>query len=509
MIPSTRCSPSTSVTELPAYWRVIALDKYDGELWTLRDGGEPADEFAATGGHRTDAKSSCSSSRSRRRSPLAPRRLPPGRGQPRERACTYAESATLYLKGDAELDRRSQYEVTSAVSGPRPMRRSAASRADATGSIPGRSSWDAMWRCRRNFPLTDRSAGSCDHPRTSTTPWAKADHDRASSSSSTGGFDIRRPRLPVRTRSTRLEDVPVRQPRAATANSSHRRSRRWPVRSVCRPGRGRVFLRHTRRRHVARAQQGRARVARGVLPRVLGLGRARADTRAAARTARRHRRRDRAARYAEPKRRARRRRRPRRHPERGSRLSRPRQTATQATSSSSSARRAARAKTTSSFRQFIIGAALERVWCCSCSLSLCSRCSRSSLPAAHGSVDTRREPHDRVPRCVGARPRTSNAGRRQLRTISDAVGFLRAPSRACPRRRCRRAGADGAGQLQARGTVRRRCADRHRHAAASTGRDDLTGSIAPSGRQISSIRTLGAPPRPRRWRPPHVRPELA
>ena len=112
MIPSTRCSPSTSVTELPAYWRVIALDKYDGELWTLEDGGEPAEELAATDRHRASATSSCRSSRF---STSDPHWLPAAYHPVEinlENTLVVPESATMYLK-PASRSVDLAYEVTS------------------------------------------------------------------------------------------------------------------------------------------------------------------------------------------------------------------------------------------------------------------------------------------------------------------------------------------------------------------------------------------------------------
>ena len=48
----------------PVYWRVIALDKYDGKLWTLEDTGEPAEGPHAPRPSRASATSWCRSSTS-------------------------------------------------------------------------------------------------------------------------------------------------------------------------------------------------------------------------------------------------------------------------------------------------------------------------------------------------------------------------------------------------------------------------------------------------------------
>jgi transglutaminase-like putative cysteine protease len=97
----------------PAYWRVIALDKYDGTLWTLEDTGESAEELSR---------------------PREPRRFDelvqrftildsephwlPAAYHPveinLEHALAVPSSATLYLKTDDEIQDLS-YQVTSAV----------------------------------------------------------------------------------------------------------------------------------------------------------------------------------------------------------------------------------------------------------------------------------------------------------------------------------------------------------------------------------------------------------
>jgi transglutaminase-like putative cysteine protease len=97
----------------PVYWRVIALDKYDGKLWTLEDSGEPAKDLTAP-------------TEPRQRDELVqkysirisdPHWLPTAYHPVEinlENALVVDDSATMYLKPDNPISDL-RYEVTSEV----------------------------------------------------------------------------------------------------------------------------------------------------------------------------------------------------------------------------------------------------------------------------------------------------------------------------------------------------------------------------------------------------------
>ena len=449
--------------ELPAYWRVIALDKYDGELWTLRDGGEPADELQPPTGIRQfdelvqqftilDAD---------------PHWLPAAYHPVEvnlENALYVPESATLYLKGDAELVDLS-YEVTSAVSNLTDAEKNAASRVD-------RSELRRYVTLPPNFPLRVEALAR-EITQNASTPWGQAAAIEEFLES-TGGFtydaEVARSHSIDRLEDFLFDDRTGYCEQFASAFAAMARSIGLPTRiavgySYGTPEDGKWVVRNkdahawpevyfeslgwvafeptpgrgangeggtgdaTERPDVQAEAPGAATstttVAPGaptpgsVAPGGPQLGDLEAGGGAANNTS----------------------------------------------------------ETTSSFRQFIIGVAVFGLVAARARLGSARGARARRVPPLVAASTRARRARPRA-RCVGAGPRTPFAGRRRAQTVGD-TSRVRTPSRAGPRCRCCRAGADGAGQTADRGTVRARCADRP--TTRRTRGSRWTRSIAPSG----------------------------
>jgi transglutaminase-like putative cysteine protease len=97
----------------PVYWRVIALDKYDGTLWTLEDTGEPADDLS-----KPDELQRFEELEQRIEIADADPHWLPAAFHPieinLENALVVEDSATMYLKPDDQITDL-EYEVTSYV----------------------------------------------------------------------------------------------------------------------------------------------------------------------------------------------------------------------------------------------------------------------------------------------------------------------------------------------------------------------------------------------------------
>ena len=97
----------------PVYWRVIALDKYDGKLWTLEDSGQPAEDLnAPTEPRQRDELVQKYTIRT-----SEPHWLPTAYHPVEinlENALVVEDSATMYLKPDEPISELS-YEVTSEI----------------------------------------------------------------------------------------------------------------------------------------------------------------------------------------------------------------------------------------------------------------------------------------------------------------------------------------------------------------------------------------------------------
>ena len=149
----------------PVYWRVIALDKYDGTLWTLEDTGEPAarltppreprhvDELV----QKFDIRDS------------DPHWLPAAYHPVEinlEHALVVDSSATVYLKPNSEISDLS-YQVTSAV----PVLSETEKEASPPVTDPAYARYRAL---PANFPrrVTDLARRITE---TATTPWEQAD----------------------------------------------------------------------------------------------------------------------------------------------------------------------------------------------------------------------------------------------------------------------------------------------------------------------------------------------
>ena len=259
----------------PVYWRVIALDKYDGKLWTLEDSGEPAKDLTAPTEPRRARRVGAEVRHPRVGAALAPDRVPPGRDQPRERARRRG------LGDDVPQARRRDQRLAlrSDVRGPRALGGRKA-RGTARRSRPVR----AVPRPPRRLPAERHGPRGAGHARRGHAVGAGR-RDRA---------------LPEHGRRLRLQ-------RPGRAFALDRHARGIPLRHargvlravrICVRGdgafdrspdarRGRLLVRRTAERRLAREEQGRARLARGVLLRPR-LGAARADARPRRQRAGRH-----------------------------------------------------------------------------------------------------------------------------------------------------------------------------------------------------------------------------
>jgi transglutaminase-like putative cysteine protease len=149
----------------PAYWRVIALDKYDGSLWTLEDTGEPAEDLTPP-------------SEPRQRDELVqkfairtsePHWLPTAYHPVEinlENALVVEDSATMYLKPDSPISDLT-YEVTSEVPVLGEAEKLAAPPVDT-------AEFTRYLDLPRDFPERIRALAE-DLTRDQQSPWAKAD----------------------------------------------------------------------------------------------------------------------------------------------------------------------------------------------------------------------------------------------------------------------------------------------------------------------------------------------
>ena len=324
-------------------------------------------------------------------------------------------------------------------------------------------------------------------PRTRARRGSRPPRSRSSSSRPAGSRTT--PKLPGRTRST-ARGLPVRRPDRLLRTVRLGVRGDGPFDRPADPDRGRVLVRHPRRREVGRAQQGRARVARGLL-RVASVGSRSSRHPGAARTAKAAPATRPSDPMCRPKRRARRHRRPRRRPARPRRARSRRADRNSATSKRAAARRTTRAKRRAR-SDSSSSVSPSSVWCCSCSPWLCSRV--LALVAYRRSWRRRHAPD--------ARDRVLGAWAQALDHLSQADVELK-PSATPVEFALRHAPAHGAG---AAGPALMELAKLQTAALfapdAPTDRD-ADGRVAAGGRDRSrhrapglSVRTLAPPPRP-------------
>jgi transglutaminase-like putative cysteine protease len=161
----------------PVYWRVIALDKYDGNLWTLEDTGEPARRLA-----RPAELANAEELKQTFRISGSDAHWLPAAYYPiainLEHALAVPDSATLYLKSNEPLIDL-KYEVTSAV----PVFTDEQKQTARAGTGPV---FDRYLELPPHFAAEVRNLAA-DVTASSTSAWTRADA-LARYLNSTGGF---------------------------------------------------------------------------------------------------------------------------------------------------------------------------------------------------------------------------------------------------------------------------------------------------------------------------------
>jgi transglutaminase-like putative cysteine protease len=149
----------------PVYWRVIALDKYDGSLWTLEDSGEPAKDLQPPDEPRRRDELVQNFSINSSEAHWLPTAYYPVEIN-LENALVVQDSATLYLKPDEPISSL-DYEVTSQIPVLDDAEKNAAPAVDP-------ADFQRDLALPADFPDDVRDLAS-DVTSGADTPWARAD----------------------------------------------------------------------------------------------------------------------------------------------------------------------------------------------------------------------------------------------------------------------------------------------------------------------------------------------